>query len=448
MTTLNSKADGVNDLNTSLRGESPQEHGRKRKSTKGTEAREVLIALSGVAKDKIEALAILTGEELGVNEMLIKTYKEESGAVTFKTFHDWKKAGFNVNKGEVAYRIWGNPIKAKKLERIEGETNITTGEDEENSYKYWPMCCVFSDLQVTATGGDDERKKTKDEMVGDEQKNIKNSDEINDSPFVTSDYSERLENRKERLQSRADKARSDSNATFAHAKELAAVIPFGQPILVGHHSESRDRKYRGKIQSTFTKSFELSDKADYYERKVGAIDHSRISSNDPEALAKLRVKLSDRQSAQAIMKAANKALRTGSDSALEALGMGKDAIAKIKMPDSHGNVGFAGYQLSNNNAEIKRLTQRINDIEALRDMEPISFVNDDFSVCVENGQIKVVFVHGKPSSEVRAMIHKGARFKWSRYQAAWVRKATPAAVYEGRQLVADLQALEVIYDTY
>lgn len=49
---------------------------------------------------------------------------------------------------------------------------------------------------------------------------------------------------------------------------MASVIPFGQPILIGHPSEQRDRNYRDKIHNTFGKAFAMQDKAAYYEDKA------------------------------------------------------------------------------------------------------------------------------------------------------------------------------------
>lgn len=79
---------------------------------------------------------------------------------------------------------------------------------------------------------------------------------------------ERAEHRTENAQYRAQKASADSEQTYKRAKDMASVIPFGQPILIGHHSEKRDRNYRDKIHNTFDKSFKLQEKAAYYEQKA------------------------------------------------------------------------------------------------------------------------------------------------------------------------------------
>lgn len=49
---------------------------------------------------------------------------------------------------------------------------------------------------------------------------------------------------------------------------MASVIPMRQPILVGHHSEGRNRRYREKIWNTTGKSVKAQGKAGYYADKA------------------------------------------------------------------------------------------------------------------------------------------------------------------------------------
>lgn len=74
--------------------------------------------------------------------------------------------------------------------------------------------------------------------------------------------------RAERSEARAEKATQQSDILYTQAKKMASIIPFGQPILVGHHSESRDRSYRNQISNKFDKAFKEQDKADYYTEKA------------------------------------------------------------------------------------------------------------------------------------------------------------------------------------
>lgn len=94
--------------------------------------------------------------------------------------------------------------------------------------------------------------------------------------------------RSERADQRSAHAESTSDILYSRAKDMASVIPFGQPILVGHHSEKRDRNYRGRIEGTFKKAFEESDKAAYYAGK--AAEERRVAEGgkyrNPDYLTK------------------------------------------------------------------------------------------------------------------------------------------------------------------
>ena len=273
----------------------------------------------------------------------------------------------------------------------------------------------------------------------------------NDSPFVTVDYEEQQENRRDRMVNRAAAAQEESLATYSRAKDMASVIPFGQPILVGHHSEKRDRRYREKIHNTFGKAFNLQDKADHYSRKAESVGCGGIASNDPEAIEKLKTKLEGLEKSQEIMKGVNKIIRAKKLSREEKIaeivesGLLSQALAvEIMTPDCMGGIGFASYRLSNNNAEIRRTRKRIEELTRLRTSNPIDFASDDFSIAIDNGRVRVEFTGGKPSEDTRTLL-KSSGFKWSRYQGAWVRKATANGVAAARVLLDELKSIENVY---
>lgn len=99
------------------------------------EARKNLIALSKIAREMVKI------EEVdSVNEGLIMMYDQEQGKeCEYNTFHQWKEKGCTILKGVHAYAVWGQPRKA---------TQTPEGEQEPEEYKYWPLCYLFSDLQV------------------------------------------------------------------------------------------------------------------------------------------------------------------------------------------------------------------------------------------------------------------------------------------------------------
>lgn len=79
---------------------------------------------------------------------------------------------------------------------------------------------------------------------------------------------ERATERAERFEQRAETAESASTSLYNRAHTMADAIPFGQPILVGHYSEGRDRRFRERISRTFERAFEAGDTATYYERRA------------------------------------------------------------------------------------------------------------------------------------------------------------------------------------
>jgi hypothetical protein len=74
--------------------------------------------------------------------------------------------------------------------------------------------------------------------------------------------------RAERLEARAENARTQAVEVRGQAQTLASMIPFGQPVLVGHHSEGRHRRDLDRIPKKFLKSFELEKEADTLERRA------------------------------------------------------------------------------------------------------------------------------------------------------------------------------------
>ncbi|MFI5809175.1 DUF3560 domain-containing protein [Streptomyces sp. NPDC051561] len=84
------------------------------------------------------------------------------------------------------------------------------------------------------------------------------------------DRTERAEFRAERYAGYADNAASRSDAAWKAARQIADGIPFGQPILVGHHSEARARRDHERIDRGYRKSFTENDKAKHWASREQA----------------------------------------------------------------------------------------------------------------------------------------------------------------------------------
>ena len=259
-------------------------------------------------------------------------------------------------------------------------------------------------------------------------------------------YEERQEERRERLQARAEKARSGAQAAYQHSNELLDPIPMGQPILVGHHSEKGHRKTLERSNNAMGKSVALTKKAEELERRADSVGKGGVSSDDPDAITKLQEKLAHKEGLQDLMKRVNKAYRAG----------GWDKVAQ-DVPDCSEGVRkaaeqgmahdwqeeskrrpFPQWQLSNNNAEINRLKKRIKTLQAQEDMEEIEEQYEGFKLAIEENRVRFFF-DGKPEEEIRTLL-KRAGFKWAPSVQAWQRQATSNGVASARYMVEQLRA--------
>jgi Domain of unknown function (DUF3560) len=107
-------------------------------------------------------------------------------------------------------------------------------------------------------------------------------------------YRERREAKAERLREWADKREAKAESAYRTSKATADMIPFGQPILAGHHSQRSDERRRDRMGRQMSASVEHSHKAESFKSRAdnieAAADHA-IYSDDPDAVEKLAAKL-------------------------------------------------------------------------------------------------------------------------------------------------------------
>ena len=71
-----------------------------------------------------------------------------------------------------------------------------------------------------------------------------------------------------RFRQLAEKHENIATGRHFAARQRLEMIPLGQPILVGHHSEKRQRKDLTRIDEHFAKAKEHHDKAEYFRRRA------------------------------------------------------------------------------------------------------------------------------------------------------------------------------------
>jgi len=87
---------------------------------------------------------------------------------------------------------------------------------------------------------------------------------------------ERAEDRAERFSGYGANRANEADATRKAVRQIADGIPFGQPILVGHHSEGRARRDQDRIARGMQKTCELWKAAEHWQRRAeSAIAHAK-----------------------------------------------------------------------------------------------------------------------------------------------------------------------------
>lgn len=87
---------------------------------------------------------------------------------------------------------------------------------------------------------------------------------------------ERTEERAERFEEYSDKRAQDAESARKAVRAIADNIPFGQPILVGHHSEKRARKDAERIENGMRKAVKMWEQSGYWaDRAAGAIQAAK-----------------------------------------------------------------------------------------------------------------------------------------------------------------------------
>lgn len=119
---------------------------------------------------------------------------------------------------------------------------------------------------------------------------------------------ERLENKLQKREEWAAKAEQRAAARFRAADAATEGIPFGQPILVGHHSEKRHRNAVERGQRNGFKGVEEMRLAEHHTSKADGLAHQldrSIFSDDPDALDALADRVEALEQKRQQMKAAN-----------------------------------------------------------------------------------------------------------------------------------------------
>lgn len=160
--------------------------------------------------------------------------------------------------------------------------------------------------------------------------------------------------------------------------------------------------------------------------------HNPIKSDDPQALEKLSAKLEACQQRQEYMKSVNAYYRKHGT----AQGCPGVSAAQAEKFDNAVRTGyswetapFPSYELSGNNAEIRRLKQRIAQLSRDREVGFVgwTFTGGEAVANAGNNRLQLLFDE-KPTEEQRTVLKQNG-FHWSPTEQAWQRQLNENAIY-------------------
>lgn len=241
----------------------------------------------------------------------------------------------------------------------------------------------------------------------------------------------RAELRKEWAAKRAAKA----EAAFKAAHALGEMVPFGQPILVGHHSEKRARSHAKRIETNMVAGIESERMSVRHERKAATIESRlkrTIFSDDADAAENLKKRIADRERIVERMKFVNKAhakfLKTGvvpegvSEAESEKIRNYKPAYTWEPHP-------FPPYAVTNLRNQIAADRKRLAMVEQMATRAAVASEAAN-GILIEGSEFVRVTFAEKPSREILSQL-KAAGFRWSGGGWNGYRAKLPASVAGG-----------------
>jgi hypothetical protein len=246
---------------------------------------------------------------------------------------------------------------------------------------------------------------------------------------------ERLEARAERRREWAVKAERRGEAHRTASDRLVEHIPFGQPILVGHHSEGRHRRTMTRAQNHMFAMVAENKLAERHESKADGIENQlerSIFSDDSDATEKVKERIAANEAKRDHMKKVNVLYRKADREGLKALGLDYDTLkVGVDAGYSWERAPYVAYELTNLGARIRDDKKRLGHIAVLSDRRAKAEASEA-GVTIEkssDGSYCSVTFAEKPARSVLNDL-RAAGFHWS--AASWhgYTEKIPASVNE------------------
>ncbi len=222
-----------------------------------------------------------------------------------------------------------------------------------------------------------------------------------------------------------------SLAAKSRCASSAITGPARFPVEKQMRASERERKISDEMTGYIDRVRKAIKQEAYYAEHPEA---RPVMANDENAVEKLQHKLETLEAKQKTMVEANKLIRKGDRDGLVAL-VGLTTSELLLKPDFCGRVGYASFELTNNNAKIKATRERIEQITNRKATEPKDITINGVRVLENNEAMRLqLFFNGKPAQTIITLL-KSHGFKWSPSNMAWQRQLTNNAIYSFNNFV-------------
>ena len=212
-------------------------------------------------------------------------------------------------------------------------------------------------------------------------------------------------------------------------------------VLIAGPSNFPTRKKAAQV-AAWDANRDMYRRAEHYLDLLRRAHCQPIKSNDPEAIEALTYKLNRLQAERDRMKATNAYYRQ--HKTLEGC-PGLDPKERRNI-ESHWAAGwytgtpYPRYALQNSLANVKRLQDRLNALQAAKEAAPAEVEHNGYTYKEDPDQMRVQLIFdGKPDDDTRALL-KSYGFRWSPRNGAWQRQLTDNGRRAARQIMGELDA--------
>lgn len=155
----------------------------------------------------------------------------------------------------------------------------------------------------------------------------------------------------------------------------------------------------------------------------------------------MQEKLENAEKLQATMKGCNKIIRSKKLSESEKAAkireehnLTDEKIGEIFTPNYMGDIGYEPWRLSNNSANIRRMKQRVAELQR-KESTKTSQIDFDGGIITDNAEDDRVQIDfdANPGEETIAEL-RGEGWRWAPSVALWQRQRTPRAIESAKRI--------------